>query len=184
MVYVHDIARVWQLGAARIAHAEDRGLDSGELNLLASPITITAAEIRIREEELGRILKGWTDAQEGRYWWRVPQWARPAPPAIPNSDNGGALSDQNAALGSPTQGPWLVTDPRDSALPELHPWGVSARYFARQMVKDEPALLAKRPVLAAKVSAALYKVNIKKRGRLHRLDPTTILKAFVKLDFS
>lgn len=172
MVYAHDIARVWQLGAARISHAEDRGLERGELNILASPITVTAAEIRIREDELGRILTAWTDAQEGRYWWRVPQWARPTPPAIPSDEDGDALSDENAALGSPSHRPWLVTDPRDSALPELHPWGVSARYFARQMVKDDPALLSKRPALAAKVSAALANVNIKKRGRVRSLDPT------------
>jgi len=72
--------------------------------------------------------------------------------------------------------PWLIADPRD---PEpAQSWYIPARYFARQLVKDDSTLLTKKRILVSKVALSLENVGIKKRGGKKPLDPTTILKAF------
>jgi hypothetical protein len=80
--------------------------------------------------------------------------------------------------------PWMRQDPRDRGLVAFSPWGTSARYFARTIVKDDPGMLTKRDALAKKVRASLDAVGIKKRGGRESLDPVTIKKAFSNLDFS
>jgi len=72
--------------------------------------------------------------------------------------------------------PWLVADPKDST-PALS-WYTPARYFARQLIKDDSTLLLKRLPLADKVSKSLAKVGIYKRGGVKPLAADTILKAF------
>jgi hypothetical protein len=79
---------------------------------------------------------------------------------------------------SPTEitKPWQVVDLAD---PEpVQPWYTPARYFARQLVKDDSTLLTKMPVLTTKVIQSLVKVGIYKRGGKRAHDPSTIRKAF------
>lgn len=72
--------------------------------------------------------------------------------------------------------PWLVKDPNDPEPPQ--PWYTSARYFARQLVAENPTLLVKRPNLAVKVAQALKNVGILKRGGKRPLGEATVRKAF------
>jgi hypothetical protein len=78
--------------------------------------------------------------------------------------------------------PWLVADPKDPT--PAQSWYTPARYFARQLIKDDTTLLLKRLKLADKVSKSLEKVSIYKRGGVKNFAADTILKAFanVKLD--
>ena len=75
--------------------------------------------------------------------------------------------------------PWLILD-REDPIPE-QPWYTSARYFARQLVKDDSTLLTKRTALANKVVQSLTNAGIKKRGGKKPFDATTVLKAFANV---
>ena len=75
--------------------------------------------------------------------------------------------------------PWLSVNPKDPA-PE-QPWYTPARYFARQLAVEEPTLLAKRELLAGKVSTALFNAGFKKRGGKLKFDSGTVLKAFANV---
>ncbi len=75
--------------------------------------------------------------------------------------------------------PWLSIDPHDPA-PELS-WYTPARYFARQLTIETPALLANRPRLADKVSTALFNAGFKKRGGIKKFNSNTVLKAFANV---
>ena len=75
--------------------------------------------------------------------------------------------------------PWLKLSQGDP-LPEL-PWYTPARYFARKVVEEDPALLRKRDVLAKKVTEYLTSAGIKKRGGVKPFDPGTVKKALVKV---
>lgn len=79
--------------------------------------------------------------------------------------------------------PWQVADPRDGDLEAFHPWGVSARYFARELVRSDPKLVANRAQLQKKVSAALSAIGIRKRGGVNDLDPATVNKALTNLKY-
>lgn len=183
MLYPHDVASIWQLGEALAHHAEDRDLPEGELNLLVSPIRVTAAEVRIRDGALHRILTAWDEAQSGEKWWRVPEWAQP--PRHDKSKPDCELSAQrDSAFADDATAPWLKQDPRDASFELFSPWGAPARYFARAIVKDDPVMATKRDALAKKVRASLDAVGIKKRGGKESPDPITIKKAFSNLDFS
>lgn len=72
--------------------------------------------------------------------------------------------------------PWLMIDPRDP--PPVHAWYTPARYFARQLVKDDSTRLLKTLILADMVAKSLAKVDIKKRGGKKPFVADTILKAF------
>lgn len=72
--------------------------------------------------------------------------------------------------------PWLEPDPRDPK-PEQS-WYTPARYFARQLVKENSTLLTKKPLLAKKVAQSLSNVGIYKRGGKFPPSYGTILKAF------
>lgn len=74
-----------------------------------------------------------------------------------------------------TAKPWDISNPSDPA-PEQS-WYTPARYFARQLVKDDSTLLTKRKLLATKVSQSLSNVGINKRGGKKPIADTTILKA-------
>ena len=76
--------------------------------------------------------------------------------------------------------PWLVVNLQDPAA--VQPWYTPARYFARQLVMETPTLLAKRDVLAEKVSTSLFGAGFKKRGGKLRFDQGTIKKALANTD--
>jgi hypothetical protein len=71
---------------------------------------------------------------------------------------------------------WLIADPRDPQ--PVQDWYTPARYFARQLVKDDSTLLTKRHLLAGKVVQSLTNVGIKKRGGIKPFFSSTVLKAF------
>lgn len=76
---------------------------------------------------------------------------------------------------------WNIYDPRDPK-PE-QPWYTSARFFARELVKDDPTLLTKTNVLADKVVQSLNRVGIYKRGGKKPLSATTVKKSFSNVKF-
>ena len=75
--------------------------------------------------------------------------------------------------------PWLIPDPNDP-IPKLL-WYIPARYFARNLIKDDPMLLVKRNTLTNKIVVSLNSVGIKKRGGIKPFDPNTIKKALVNV---
>ncbi len=77
--------------------------------------------------------------------------------------------------------PWLVRNPDD---PEpAQPWYTPARYFARQLVREDATLALKRPILAGKVSCLMDKFGVRKRGGKHPFNSGTVLKAFSNVTF-
>lgn len=75
--------------------------------------------------------------------------------------------------------PWRVYQNGD---PEpAQPWYTPARYFARQLVLEQPTLLSKRSILADKASTALFNAGYKKRGGKLKFASGTVLKAFANL---
>jgi hypothetical protein len=74
------------------------------------------------------------------------------------------------------ESPWLVIDPQDPI--PVQAWYTPARYFARQLVKDDSTLLLKKLILADMVAKSLAKVGINLRGGKKPFVADTILKAF------
>lgn len=108
-----------------------------------------------------------------------PQQLAPEPQAatvVVESASGG--EERNKA-GPQHLKPWLIADSKDPA-PKLE-WYTSARYFARQLVKDDSTLLLKKRGLASKVVLSLTNVGIYKRGGNKPFDASTVLKAFVNV---
>ena len=64
-----------------------------------------------------------------------------------------------------------------------HPWRTVARYFARELVRDDSTLLTKNSLLHNKIVASLADVGIYKRGGKKPFDPQTIRKAFTKIKY-
>jgi hypothetical protein len=77
---------------------------------------------------------------------------------------------------------WKIQNPKDPEPP--YSWYISARYFARSLIVDDPSLLTKRGLLALKVAGMMKDVGISKRGGVKQFEPNTIIKAFVNIDFS
>lgn len=75
--------------------------------------------------------------------------------------------------------PWLNSNPADPD--PAYPWYPAARYFARELIRDDATLLTKRDLLARKVANALQRAGILKRGGKQPLDPATVKKAFIKV---
>lgn len=75
--------------------------------------------------------------------------------------------------------PWLLPDPKDPT-PE-QPWYTPARFFARQLVREDTTLLTKRPKLADKVSKSLAGAGVFKRGGKSPPAADTVLKALVNV---
>ena len=91
--------------------------------------------------------------------------------------DGGASSGVEADKARPgDKKPWLLANPTDPKA--LNDWYTPARYFARQYVLSDRALLTKKPVLANKVSNSLANAGIYKRGGKKPFDAGTVLKAF------
>lgn len=79
--------------------------------------------------------------------------------------------------------PWLIADSNDPA-PDYH-WYTPARYFARQLVKDDSTLLVKKEMLADKTATSLAGVGIFKRGKIqNKFSKGTVLKSFVNVALS
>ena len=75
--------------------------------------------------------------------------------------------------------PWLEPDPKDPK--PAQGWYTPARYFARQLVREDSTLLTKRDLLAQKVAKSLEAAGFLKRGGIKPLDPSTVKKAFSKV---
>jgi len=76
-------------------------------------------------------------------------------------------------------GPCWTIDSRDPHREQN--WYTPARYFARQLVKENPTLIAKKDLLAKEVVALLTLNRIFKRGGKLPFDPGTVKKAFVNV---
>lgn len=77
--------------------------------------------------------------------------------------------------------PWLIANSSDPVA--AYTWYISARYFARETLKTEPTLLAKKDTLASRVNTLFKKYGIKKRGGKNDFDDSTIKKAFSNVNF-
>lgn len=73
-------------------------------------------------------------------------------------------------------GPCWTIEKRDPD--PVYDWYTPARYFARQLVKDDTTLLTKKDALARKVVQSLSDVGIYKRGGKLPYKPGTVRKAF------
>ncbi len=76
-------------------------------------------------------------------------------------------------------GPCWTIDSRDPR--QVHNWYTPARYFARQLVKNDPTLITKKDLLAKEVVVLLTSNRIFKRGGKLSFDPGTVKKAFVNV---
>lgn len=108
------------------------------------------------------------------------RWSRECDEVPELTAGGPQVQPERASQPSSTSDqPWLAIDPRDPE-PE-QPWYTSARYFARQLVKEDSTLLTKKGALAKKVVQSLTAVGIRKRGGVEELDSGTVRKAFSKV---
>ncbi|MGZ8927661.1 MAG: hypothetical protein ACXW03_04285 [Methylobacter sp.] len=89
--------------------------------------------------------------------------------------------NQSGDGGIESKKPWEIHNPDDP--PPTQPWYTPARFFARELVKEDSTLLLKKDSLAAKVVKSLSNVGIKKRGGKLPLDPATVKKAFSNISF-
>jgi hypothetical protein len=101
------------------------------------------------------------------------------PPTISQSASAANVKAAQVITTSSEDKPWLIANEKDPT-PD-YPWYTPARYFARQLVKNDSTLLTKKNLLAGKVSSSLANVGILKRGEKLPLADTTILKAFVNV---
>lgn len=84
--------------------------------------------------------------------------------------------ENKVASKHPTQdNPWLIVDPRDPSTTSS--WYTPARYFAREHVKENAALLHNRDALTERVAKSLGAVGIYKRGGKKQPDSSTVKKA-------
>ena len=103
----------------------------------------------------------------------------------PNTSTAGAPAQPQAAPPAPLADsasnakPWLSIDQQDPT--PAQPWYTPARYFARQLTMETPALLANRKRLADRVATALFNAGFKKRGGKLRFDSGTVLKALTNV---
>ena len=76
--------------------------------------------------------------------------------------------------------PWWTSHPDD---PEpSSSWYIPARYFARQLVKADPALMTKRKLLAQKIQLALADHRIFKRGGSKPPEASSIMNALSNIN--
>ncbi len=74
---------------------------------------------------------------------------------------------------------WLAHNPLDP-LP-VQSWYTPARFFAREIIKEKPALIHNKKKLATEVSTCLFNINDFPRGKERKRDYSTILKAFTNV---
>lgn len=77
--------------------------------------------------------------------------------------------------------PWLIKDDGDPDPIQI--WYTPARYFARQLIENDPKLLNNRQLLSKKVADVLAEKRIFKRGGKKPLTAGTVLKAFSNVKF-
>jgi hypothetical protein len=65
-----------------------------------------------------------------------------------------------------------------------HDWYTPARYFARELVRDDSNLLTKKKYLYQKISDSLADVGIYKRGGKKAFDSQTIRKALANIKYN
>ena len=90
------------------------------------------------------------------------------------------LTEPDAPVIGTTE-PWRIAHPNDP-VPQ-QPWYTPARYFARQLVRDDPTLLAKRKELVKKIAVSMFRVGCYKRGGKKPFSPDTIRKALSNVVF-
>jgi hypothetical protein len=115
------------------------------------------------------------------------QWAREyGDISIPQQLTELITTEQIASLVLPIattqEKPWDAKRANDPDA--LYGWYTPARYFARELVKEDTTLLTKKDLLANKVAKSLFDVGIKKRGGKKAFDPGTVKKAFVNVDLA
>ena len=81
----------------------------------------------------------------------------------------------------PNGEPWKVHQEGDPE-PEQD-WYTAARYFARELVRDDSNLLTKKKYLYQKISDSLADVGIYKRGGKKAFDSQTIRKALANIKY-
>lgn len=94
-----------------------------------------------------------------------------------NSKSKNIPTSQNSL--STDENPWNVVDPCDP--PTTIHWYTAARYFARQLVKDNTKLLTNKNLLAQKVELSLKNACIHDRSGKKPPSYATIRKAFIKV---
>jgi len=91
------------------------------------------------------------------------------------------LDRNEEAKHTANQEPWWVKNIEDPEPKEG--WYTPARYFARQLIKDDVGLAKKRDSLATRVAHALAEHKIFKRGGKEKLQASTIRKSFSNVRF-
>ena len=81
----------------------------------------------------------------------------------------------------PNGEPWR--EHREGDPKPKHDWYTPARYFARELVRDDSNLLTKKKYLYQKISDSLADVGIYKRGGKKAFDSQTIRKALANIKY-
>lgn len=151
------------------------GIDDSKKNIEKVKVIQLEAEEQGRQTASAAEWVEWAQSMGFKVYKGFTRAVRELPEAtVENTQKAEAVTD---ATQKSDAGPWLIQNKNDPA-PE-QPWYTPARYFARQLVKDDSTLLVKRSVLAQKTAKSLTNVGIFKRGGKEPLSSTTILKAFV-----
>ncbi len=82
---------------------------------------------------------------------------------------------QGPEISQPIDMPWNIAHEDDPKAAQS--WYIPARYFARQLMKDNPALGKNRKKLSKMVAELLAENKIFKRGGVSPLEPITVLKS-------
>ena len=123
------------------------------------------------------------DFHEEVYWQDLNDWLEVNERLISYRllDPSGKRTAKAKAAGYDTNNPWWTHNPKDPEAEQY--WFTPARYFARELVKDDSTLLNKRILLSVKTAEALKNAGIYKRGGKLPLQPQTILRAFSNISF-
>lgn len=78
VLFPFQVGQLADRGDTLASHPRDYDLKAGELKILAAPVSVTRADVRITAESLGKFLQAWKDAQAGLVpWYRLPPWMQP-----------------------------------------------------------------------------------------------------------
>lgn len=186
VLFPWQVQQLWIGGETATSHPNKTGMEmGGEYHFFTEPVRVTREQVRIKAHSLGKILDAWSKAQAGRWivdtaqpggmrCQNVPNWM------FPTDAPAGKVGAGTGTSPSGDDKPWLDRNPKD---PEPdYPWYTPARYFARQLVKDDSTLLVKKTELAKKTANSLAGVGIFKRGmKKESLSSGTVLKSFVNV---
>lgn len=160
----------------------DESRATRESDLLRSDICVLGGGLtwvdKLYDERVRELLYQLPNDLEA-YWDDLNNWIDENEPRIVSifqkPDNFAGPARTELAMKTESCMPWEIKDYRDPE-PE-YPWYTPARYFARQLVKEDSTLLTKRHILAKKIVQSLTNIGIKKRGGIKPFDPGTIKKA-------